>query len=77
MPVHYNLSDSGKMESADDDSCFEPTDGADDDNHDDDEGSEMNSYTSAAYSHDTDIDNNPSASPRMNEGAEPAKLLKS
>ena len=63
--VHYNSSDSGEIESADDDSRFEPTDGADDDdddNDDDDEGGEMNSFASA-YSHDSDIDNNPSASP--------------
>jgi len=61
--VHYNSSDSGEIESADDDSRFEPTDGADDDddNDDDDEGGEMNSFASA-YSHDSDIDNNPSAS---------------
>jgi hypothetical protein len=37
--VHNNSSDSGEIESADDDSCFEPTDGADDeaDNNDNDD----------------------------------------
>jgi len=70
--VQYNSSDSNEIESADDDSGFEPTDDAgddddDDDNNDDhhdddDEGGEMNSYASA-YSHDSEVDNNPSASP--------------
>jgi hypothetical protein len=67
--VHYSLSDSGKIESADDDSGFEPTDGAgdddnddDDDDDDDDEGGEIDSFA-LAYSHDSDIDNNPLASP--------------
>jgi len=70
--VQYNSSDSNEIESADDDSGFEPTDDAgdddddDDDNDDhhddDDEGGEMNSYASA-YSHDSEVDNNPSALP--------------
>jgi hypothetical protein len=55
--VHYSLSDSGKIESAEDDSRFEPTDGAGDDDDDDDEGA-------SAYSHDSDIDNNPLAEER-------------
>ena len=48
--VHYNLSDSGEIESADDDSHFEPTDGADNeeaDDDNDDEGGEINFYVSA------------------------------
>ena len=65
--VHNNSSDSGEIESADDDSCFEPTDGADDeaDNDDDDnndEGGEIDSYVSA-NSHDSDLNDNPLASP--------------
>ena len=67
--MHNNLSDSGKIELADDDSCFEPTDGADDkpDNNNDvdnnDEGGgKIDSYVSAK-SHDSDLDNDPLASP--------------
>jgi hypothetical protein len=42
MQVYDNLSDSGKIESADDASCFVPTnaDAADDDNDDDDDHDE-------------------------------------
>ena len=66
--VHYNSSDSGEIESADDDSCFEPTDGADDDDDDDDqagdddnndEGEEIDSYVSA----DSYLDDDPLALP--------------
>ncbi len=51
--MYYNSSDSGKIESKDDDSHFEPTDGAgdynnnDDDDDDDDEGCKINSFASA------------------------------
>ncbi len=40
MQVYDKLTDSGKIESADDDICFEPTEDADatDNNDDDDEG---------------------------------------
>jgi hypothetical protein len=70
--VHNTSSDSGDIESADDDSCFEPTDGAedeaDDDDDDDDqaddddnndEGAEIDSYASA----NSYLDNDPLASP--------------
>jgi hypothetical protein len=60
--VHYSSSDPVKIESADDDSCFEPTDGTGDDDNDDDEGGKTNSFASA-YSHDSDIENNQLASP--------------
>jgi hypothetical protein len=61
--VHYSLSDSGEIESADDDSRFEPTDGAgDNDDDDDDLRGEISSFASA-YSHDSDINNNPLALP--------------
>ena len=62
--MHNNSSDSGKIESADDDSSFEPTDGADDDDDDDnnDEGGEIDSYVSA-NSHDSDLDDDPLALP--------------
>jgi hypothetical protein len=55
----FSSSDSGEIESADDDSHFEPTDGAgDNDKDDDDEGGEINSFASA-NAHDSDINNNP------------------
>ena len=54
---HYSSSDSGKIELADDDSCFEPTDGVGKTDNDDDEGGKINSFMSA-YFHDSDIDNN-------------------
>ena len=71
--AHNTLSDSGEIESADDDSCFEPTDGADDNDDDDDdddddqaddddnndEGEEIDSYVSA----DSYLDDDPLASP--------------
>ena len=60
--MHNSSSDSGKIESADDDSHFEPTDGADNDDNDDDEEGKINLFASA-YSHDSDIDNNPLALP--------------
>jgi hypothetical protein len=62
--VHNNSSDSGKIESADGDSCFEPTDGADDKADDDnnDEWGEIDSYV-AANSHDSDLDDDPLALP--------------
>jgi hypothetical protein len=37
---HYSSSDFGKIELADDDSCFEPTDGAGETDDEDDEGPE-------------------------------------
>jgi hypothetical protein len=58
--AHNTLSDSGEIESADDDSCFEPTDGADDDDNND-EGEEIDSYVSA----DSYLDDDPLASPEQ------------
>ena len=69
--VHNTSSDSGDIESADDDSCFEPTDGAEDEADDDDdddqaddddnndEGAEIDSYVSA----NSYLDDDPLASP--------------
>ncbi len=60
--LHYNLSNSGKNESFNDDSRFEPTDraGNDNDDDDDDEGGGISSFASA-NSYDSDIDNKPLA----------------
>jgi hypothetical protein len=79
MEVYDNLSDSGKIESADDDSRFEPTDAdsADNDNNnvdDDDEGANgmlKLQHTPMILTLATTLWHC-----RRKEGANPAKLLK-